>query len=182
MADTLKATFKASVSGTYINTLANSAEPVSVLLEKAVTLTTTDGTTTGKADKMWSSKARSLSGASSESIDVYDLGTIDIGTGSGKDALGNSITFAEIVAVLIENNSSSTGNMTIGGEGSAAAWQTPFGASDGASVGPIPPGGFFMFGSTADPAFAVTDSSDHLLKIASSATLTYDIYIIGRSA
>lgn len=182
MADTLTATIKASMSGSFINTLSNSGGSVSALVELILTLSTTDGTTTGKADKIWASKARSLSGATSENIDVYDFGVIDIGTGAGEDALGNSQTLTEIVAMLIENKSTSTGNLTIGGEGSAAAWQTPFGASDTATFGPFPPGGFMLFAAGADPAFAVADSSNHLLKITSSDTLTYDIYIIGRSA
>lgn len=182
MADTLEASFKASISGTYINSLSNSGGNVSFTFDKKIALTLTDGTTTNKADVMWSSTARALSGSSSEDIDVYDLSTIDIGTGAGENSLGNPITFADIVLLFVENNSTSTGNLTIGNKNATSAWQTPFGASDTASVGPIPPGGFFIFGAGADPAFAVTDTDDHILKMTSSATLTYDIYIIGRSA
>ena len=182
MADTLTATIKASLTGTYTNTLTNSGGGVSFPFSKEIKLAITDGTTTGKADIVWSSTARSLSGATSEDIDMYDLGTIDIGTGAGESALGNAITFTDIVLLFVENNSTSTGNLTIGNKNTTAAWQTPFGASDTASVGPIPPGGWFMLGAGADPAFAVADTSDHLLKMTSSATLTYDIYIIGRSA
>jgi len=182
MVDALTTTLKSSVAGTFINTLTDSGGSVSVLLEKVLTLATTDGTTTDKADKIWSSTARTLTGATSENIDVYDFGTIDIGTGAGEDALGNPVTLADIVAVLIENNSTSTGNLSIGGEGSIAAWNSPFDASDTASLGPIPPGGWFMLCSGNDPAFPVADTSNHLLKITSTANLTYDIYIIGRSA
>ena len=182
MADSLISTIKASISGTFTNTLTNSGGTPSVLLEMLLSLSTADGTTTGKADKIWPSTARSLSGATSENIDVYDFGTIDIGTGAGEGPLGNPLTLAEIVAIIVENNSTSTGNLTIGGEGSAAAWNSILNASDTAELGPLPPGGFFIIGAGADPAFAVADTSNHLLKMASSATLTYDILIIGRSA
>ena len=182
MADSLTATIKASVDGNYTNTLTDSGGTVAVNLAKAVSLAFTEGTTTGKADKIWSSTARTLTGSTSENIDLYDFGGIDIGTGSGEDALGNPLTLADIVAVIIENNPTSTGNLTIGGEGSAAAWNSIFNASDTAEVGPLPPGGVFLIAARADPAFAVADTSNHLLKIASSANLTYDIYIVGRSA
>lgn len=182
MADSLTASIKASIDGNFTNTLTNSGGTVAVNIAKSIVLSITDGTTTGKADKIWNSTARSLSGANSESIDVYDFGAIDIGTGVGEDALGNPLTLADIVALIIENNSSSTGNLTIGGEGSAAAWNSIFNTSDTAEIGPLPPGGFFIIGSGNDPAFAVADSSNHLLKLTSSATLTYDIVIIGRSA
>ena len=182
MANSLTASIKASIDGNFTNTLTNSGGTSAVNIVQSAILSITNGTTTGKADKIWSLTERSLSGASSENIDVYDFGTIDIGTGAGEDALGNTVTLADIVAVIVENKSTSTGNLTIGGEGSAAAWNSIFNASDTAELGPLPPGGFFMIGSGADPAFAVADTSNHLFKMTSSATLTYDIVIIGRSA
>lgn len=181
MADELSATFKASLSGTYINTLTGGGN-VSFPFDKTVSFTITDGTTTDKADVMWASKARTLTGTTPEDIDVFDLGSIDIGTGAGENALGNAITFADIILIFIENNSSSTGNLTIGNKNATTAWQTPFGGSDTASVGPIAPGGFFMLGGGADPMFSVTDTDDHLLTMTPTANLTYDIYLIGRSA
>lgn len=181
MADSLTAKIKASIGGTFSNTLENTTGVSAISFAKSIALSLSDGTTTGKADKLWMSEGRSLSGATSENIDVFDFGTIDIGTGSGEDPLGNPITLAEIVAILIENKSTSTGNLTVGGEGSAAAWQSMFGASDTATLGPFKPGGGCLIWTGADPAFAVADSTNHLLKIASSDTLTYDIYIIGRS-
>ncbi len=182
MADSLIATIKASIIATFSNDLTNSTGTGNIPLNFSFSLSTTDGTASDKADKVWPSKARSLSGATSETIDVFDFGAIDIGTGAGEGPLGNAITLAEIVAVIIENNSTSTGNLTIGGDGTAAAWNSIFNASDTAELGPLPPGGFFIIGAGADPAFAVADTSNHLLKMASSATLTYDILIIGRSA
>lgn len=182
MADSLSATIKASIIATFSNDLTNSTGTSSVTLDFPFSLTTSDGTTTNKADKAWPSKARSLSGATSETIDIYDFGAIDIGTGGGEGPLGNTITLTEIVAIIIQNNSTSTGNLTIGGDGTTAAWNSIFNASDTAELGPFPPGGFFIISAGADPAFAVADTDNHLLKMASSATLTYDLLIIGRSA
>jgi len=179
MADALTATFRASLSGTYINTLTD-GDTVSHPISKIITLALTDGTTTDKADIFWGSKGRSLSGATSEDIDVFDFGTINLGAGAGENAIGGSVTQIDIVLVIVENNSTSTGNLTVGNKNAATAWATPFNGVDTAAVGPIPPGGFFIFGAGADPAFAVSDTSDHLLTMTSSADLTYDIFIVGR--
>ena len=181
MADTLTATIKASVSGIYTNTLTD-GQTVPFAFSKAISLAITDGTTTNKADILWASQARTLSGATTEDIDCFDFGSINLGPGAGSNVHGNTVTFADIILIFVENNSTSTGNLTIGNKNATTAWQTPFNSSDTGAVGPIPPGGFFMLGAGADPTFVVTDTSDHLLTMTSSATLTYDIFLIGRSA
>ena len=134
------------------------------------------------ADKCWYSTARSLSGATSEDIDMFDLGTINIGAGAGLDPLGGTWATVEVVAVLITNDSTSTGNLTIGGKAATTAWNSPFSGDDNYTFGPIHPGGGMLFWSPANPAYAVADVSNHLLKIASSASATYSISILARSA
>lgn len=141
-----------------------------------------NGTSADQADRIIHDPARSLTGASSETIDLHDFAGFDIGAGAALDALGQAAGFAEIVAILIENSIDSLGNLTIGGEGSTAAWQGPFNASDTNAIGPIPPGGILMLFNRADPAWTVTDVTSHLLKIASSNDATYSLTIIGRSA
>lgn len=143
----------------------------------------TSGTTADKADFVWSDTGRTITSAGSESIDLYDLGSIDIGGGAGKDGLGQAVTLAEIVAIIVVNTSASAGNLIIGGEASAAAWNSPFNGSDTATAGPFPPDSFWYLYSSADPAFAVADTSNHLLKLAASGgDVTYDIAVLGRTA
>jgi len=141
------------------------------------------GTAEGQADWIWSDTARAISSGANESIDLYDLGTIDIGAGAGKDALGQSVTLAEVVAILIHVDSDSVGELVVGGEGSAAAFSSPFNADDDAEVGPFGAGGCCLLFNPVDPAWTVTDSSNHLLKLAATGgDLTYSITVIGRSA
>ena len=143
----------------------------------------TSGTTASKADIVWSDTDRAILSGANDDLDLYDLGSIDIGGGAGKDALGNAIAIAEIVAILIRNDSTSTGSLIIGGEGSGAAWNSPFNASDTATMGPIAPGGWFYLFNPADPAWTVADATNHLLRInASGGNVTYDIAFLGRSA
>lgn len=140
------------------------------------------GTLANQADRIWHSISRALTSGSSETIDVYDLGSLDIGAGAGRDGLGQLWTVAEIVGILIRSATTSAGNLIIGGEGSGAAWNSLWNGSDTAQL-LLPPGGLFLMASPADPAWAVTDVTNHLLKLAASGgAVTYDITLLGRSA
>lgn len=149
---------------------------------QAVTFTAS-GTGAGQADRFWQSTGRTLTSGGSEDLDVYDLGSLDIsGAGAGRDALGQLWTVAEIAGVLVYNRPTSAGSLLVGGKGTAAAWSTWLNNNDDAEV-TLPPSGILLFASTNDPAWAVTDSSSHLLTmLASGGAVTYDIYLLGRSA
>lgn len=182
MAESLTSKVKCSLTGTLTNTLSSSNGSVPFELNHDYTLTLTSGTSASMADRAWTSTSRSLSGATSEDIDMYDLASINIGAGAGLDPLGQSWATVEVVAVMITNDSTSTGNLTVGGKAATTAWNSPFSASDDYTFGPIMPGGVLLFASPANPAYAVADVSNHLLKIASSASATYTISILARSA
>jgi len=165
----LKATLSHTVQG----------ESVDVIADAAVfSAAFTSGTTANKADLFYQEIDRALTSASNDDLDVYDMAVFDAAT----DLLGNTITHVEICAVAIRNQSGSAGNLVLGGEGSAAAWNSMFSASDTATI-TIHPGGFFMLVAPDDPAYAVADTSNHLLRVnASGGDITYDISILGRSA
>lgn len=165
------------------NTVDGAAQTAQVQLGNEVSDTIGSGTGADQANRMWQDTNRLLSSAASENIDLYDLGAIDIGGGAGKDALGQAQLLAEVVGILIVNESASAGSLLIGGEGSAAAWNSILNASDTAVIGPIKPGGMFFISSPGDPAFAVADAANHLLKLeASGGDVTYSIYVLGRDA
>lgn len=145
----------------------------------------TNGTGANQADVIWSDQSRTLSASATENVDVYDLGTIDIGAGAGLDALGQAVANAEVVGVVVKVDSSSGGTLLIGGEGSGAAWNSIFNGSDTATLGPIGAGGFVVLYNPVDPAFAVADTTNHLLKFAEAggaSSVTYSIGLIARSA
>lgn len=186
MADTLSnCQIKASITGTFKNTLSGSSGDAALPIDLDFTDSLADGTTSDQADKPWTRKGLTLSSSGTQDIDVYDLGTIDIGAGAGKDGLGGSWASAEVVGLLVTVDASSTGTLSIGGEGSAAAWNSFLNASDTAKAGPIGPGGVFLIYRPDDPAFAVADTSNHLLRLteeSGSGSVTYNVCIIARSA
>lgn len=175
----------ASLAATLQNAIDGGAQTASVPQGSSYTPETNlaTGTSANQADRVWSDAGRTLNSGSNETIDMYDLGSLDIGGGAGKDALGQAFALAEVVAILIVNRKASVGNLTIGGDGTTAAWNSAFGGSDTAVSPAIPPGGWWMLFVPSDPALVVTDVTNHLLKLAASGgNVTYDITIIGRSA
>ncbi len=149
---------------------------------QAVTFTAS-GTGAGQADRFWQSTGRTLTSGGSEDLDMYDLGSLDIsGAGAGRDANGQIWTVAEIAGILVYNRPTSAGKLLIGGKNTAAAWSELFNANDDAEL-TLPPSGIFLLASTNDPAWAVADTSNHLLTmLASGGAVTYDVYLLGRSA
>lgn len=149
---------------------------------KSPPTTLSSGTGANAADRIWSDLDRALSSGATEDIDVYDLAAFDIGQGAGKDASGASWALAEVVCLLVYNASTSAGTLLVGGKGTTAAWNSIFNGDDDAKL-PIVPGGWFQIFAPTDPAYAVADTSNHLLKMeASGGAVTYGVVIIGRSA
>lgn len=168
------------------NTVNSDSDTVSVLQGQALSTTFTSGTTDTKFDRGWESLARTLSTGVGEAFDLYDLGSIDIGAGAGLDATGQAFTNAELVAIQIAVDPTSTGSLYVGGEGTTAAFQSMFAVSgalsDTAQI-VIPIGGRMLIWTTADPAWVITDTSNHLLDCtAVGGSVTYDIAFAFRSA
>jgi hypothetical protein len=122
-----------------------------------------------------------MASSGTEDLDLYDLGSIDIGAGAGKDALGQTFTLAEVVALCVYLHPTSAGNLLVGGKATSAAWTSPFSANTDKLT--LKPGGIFFLFAPTDPAYAVVDSTNHLLKLeASGGACTYDVAVLGRSA
>ena len=141
------------------------------------TLSITNGTSANQADRFIQDKARALTSGNNEDLDVFDLAVFDQTT----DVIGNTTTFAEIVGLLLINSSSSAGSLVAGNKNTAAAWSTLFNGDTDSII--LPPDSFFCIATRATLAWTVTDSSSHILRIAASGgNITYDIFLLGRSA
>ena len=114
---------------------------------------------------------RTLSASTSEDLDL---------AGSLTNALGDTITFASIKAIIIKAGDANGGNMTIGGAASNAFEAWTMAAGDGVL---LRPGGTFVLIAPTASDYAVTATTADLLKIANldgAAAATYDIYLIGK--
>lgn len=172
---------QAILKATVRNTLTN-GDPINAPQGEARALAFVDGTGEGQSDRFWYAENRTLLDTVSEDLDVYDLAAFDIGGGAGKDALGQTWALVEATALMVYNNDSSTGNLIIGNKASAAAWNDPFNGDDEGMI-KLPPDGVFLIACRNNPAWAVADSSNHLLKfLASGGNCSFNVMLMGRSA
>lgn len=168
---------KSGFSGSLTNELTDGGTPT-VPIGSTRTTSITAGDAADKADRAVGSTSRSLP-VGSETFDLYDLASLDLGAGAGRDPLGEQVTLEEIVAISIHNRSAS-GYLLVGGEGTAAAWSAPFNGDDDAKL-VVLPGGHIQLCAPKSPGYAVTDTTNHLLKVeAVGATQTYDIEFLAR--
>ena len=177
---------RASVSAVVANLLdANDTGKASISHAGSELASIASGTIADTADRAWSDKGRTLTSGADVQIDIFDFAGEDVGSGDGMDALGLDLELAEIVGILVISASTSVGTLVVGGDQggiNAADWNVPFNAVDGDAVNVLP-GGFMLLVAPPNPAYAVTDSTAHMLTIgASGGAATYDVHILGRSA
>lgn len=140
-----------------------------LVYEKAIDLAS--GTAADQADRVFSDE-RTLAGSASEDLDLAGVLT---------DALGNTITFAKIRAIFIENLATGNNQVVVGGAASNQ-FVGPFGA--GTHTVSVGPGGFLALVNRHTAGWTVTPGTVDLLKIANSTSgsINYRIVIIGCSA
>lgn len=148
---------------------------------KPIEIELLSGTTINKCDRVWFDENRSLA-VGTEDLDIYDLGSEDMGAGAGKDPLGQALTFAEIVALIVVNDDAD-GTLKLGGKGDTTAWNSLFGGDDDAVL-VVPPLTAVAIVCRSDPGYAVADVSNHILKVeaANADVGDWSIYLVGRSA
>lgn len=175
MAKTLTSKFEIKINTTLLDTgdLGNTQD----LIQSITTLADlSNGTGINAANAIFHD-TRTLASTVTENIDIYDFA----GT---RDPVGDVYTLARVKVLYVRNKATTAGeNLEIGGEGSAAAWNTPFDASDTGKV-MIGPGGCLMLINPSAAGWTVTDASNHLLKIenAGAGSIDYDLIIIGANS
>lgn len=99
-------------------------------------------------------------------IDLYDLGSIDLGAGAGEDALGLTHANAKIHLLAIQNKEI-TGGGTLRIDGGVTGHWT--GILPASATLDIPQGGFLVvqFGDTGS---TVTDTTNHMLRLSAQTT------------
>lgn len=127
-------------------------------------------------DRVLSAQSKTLADAANNDIDMYDLGTWDIGNGAGRDNLGFAHANATIHFLRVINQSASGSGANLVIDTSVANGWTN-GMPSGTKT--LTPGGIFLL---YDPTgIAVTDASNHILRLtASGAEATYDFEFLSK--
>lgn len=132
----------------------------------------TTGSGLNQASQVWYDR-RTLSAGASENISVV--------TPSARDSLGTTLALTKIKCVYIRNRNLTAGNnLKVGGEGSGAAWNSPFDGSDTAKT-IVGPGGSLSWVAPEAAGFSAATTTNELLKInnVGASSVEYDIVIIG---
>lgn len=180
MAASATGSVKITVTGELKNTLTDT-QVVTTTVGTNPSINLTSGTGALMFNRGWQSKNRALVSAATLSVDMYDLGALDLGTGAGEDALGLALACSAVVCLCVENLSTSAGTLLVGGEGSAAAWNSIFNGVDTAKLS-LPPNSGVCIWAVGATAFPVADTSNHLLKFeASGGDCSYNITVLCRA-
>lgn len=131
------------------------------------------GTGSGQADLVWADTNTLAASANTD---------LDLAAGALTGALGGTITFARVKAILLIADAGNTNNVVLGGAASNQ-FVGPFGAATQTIA--VPPGGVAMLTAPGATGWAVTAGTGDLLRIANSgagSTVTYKVVIVGASA
>src|SRR5688572_30663865 len=93
-------TFEAALENEMTDGEVVAAEPIK---EALISGTIESGTQANQASRAWSSAHRELASGASETLDLYEMAGIDIGGGSGNDALGLACLFEMIVTLVVKH-------------------------------------------------------------------------------
>ena len=167
MAATLASNLDLTLRGTYANVLDLLTASANFSVGKSDEMS--NGTGAVDTSDLLFTDTRTLA-TTSESLDL---------AGGLTDSFGNALTFARVKCLLIHNKSTTVGQtVTIGG---AASNQFLLFA-DATDKYVLGPNGIFLFWEPSAAGKVVTASTGDLLKIETSASISYDIVIIGSSA
>jgi hypothetical protein len=164
----------ATLSASIVGLLSGTVDIGSVehSLSYGPTIPFSDGTGANQINRIWAD-TRTLAASGTEDLDL---------AGSLVDAIGQSITFARVKAILIRPSAANTNNVIVGGA-SANQFLTWVGGATHTVT--VRPGGLFAIGAPDATAYAVTAGTGDLLRIANSSSgtsVTYDIVILGATA
>ena len=158
----LSLAIRASFDGVFTGSQDLTSAVENIAIAKALSLA--NGTADNQANEFWSDQ-RTLA-ATSENHDLY---------GSLTNALGDTIQFIKVRALMVFNRSTTSGeNLTLSG---SFLELTPFGGTS--PTIDVQPSGVFLLTAPVD-GMTVTDSSADTLTINSgAATIVHDIVIVG---
>lgn len=168
MALSTKISVRISATQTSAGDLATAQDPLTYLKE----FTWASGTGADQADLIFHDQ-RTLNASANEELDL---------AASLTDKLGNTLTFVEIMAIMVFAAAANTNNVQVGGSAANGFVNWVANATD---IINVRPGGMLLLIARDATGYAVTAGTGDLLKLTNSGagtSVTYDIILIGRSA
>jgi hypothetical protein len=149
--------------------LSKTDDPMSLLIAQTIA----NGTGANQGNRIFHD-TRTLAGTTSESLSMFDFGGL-------VDPVGQTYALSRVIMLIIQNKNLTAGNkLLVGGEGSGAAWNSPFNNVDTDKL-VVEPGGIIVLYAGSAAGYAVANTTNHLLKIDNGnvAAVDYNIVVIG---
>jgi len=172
---------KVTLSGNLVLTLDDdsvSTAPISASISRSIA----SGVSSGRANRYWPWKSKTLNAGASQVIDLYDFAGLDIGSGTGRDQLGQEMSpHEEVVTIIIVNENTLTAGGYLEIEPDATNGWTPIGTHTVATGGALGGQGVLVKSQTIEAGFDITDGASHRIKLtAVTNSVTYSVYVLGR--
>jgi hypothetical protein len=150
---------------------------LSALFHLQAALSLTEGVGTNQINAIAVERDRSMTGPTSFELDLITLAGFE----QGVDPLRNSAIFNSILAVLIRNQATSSGDLIVGGA-SANPWTAPFAASGAPTTAKLTlkPGGFILLTAPTVAGYALSGTNKMLRLETTSGSTKADIILFGR--
>ena len=172
----------AKVTGTLVNTMTDGSSASAAHPNLSYTKTLTSGVDANQANRAWQLKNNVIASGAQETINIYNFLGYDIGSGEGRDGVGQLITLEEIVMIAIvnENAVDAAGLLEII-PAYSHGW-APIGSHTEATGGALRGQGMLMKVQPGEAGFDVEDNvTDRITLRAVDGAVTYSMYIFGRS-
>ncbi len=159
--------------------LTDTAEGISLsaVLHLQAALALTEGVGANQINAIAVERDRHMSGPASFELDLATLAGFEQST----DPLRNTVVFDSIVAILIRNKASSSGDLIVGGA-TTNPWTSPFAsANDPETVKiTVTPGGFLLLTAPTVAGYAVGGTNKMLRLETTTGQTNADIIVFGR--
>jgi hypothetical protein len=138
-----------------------------------------NGINAGQANRAWASISRALGSGGNETLDLYQMIGLDIGAGSGNDALGQACLFEEIVCIIIKCEDGSAGQLQV--EPGTSNPLNALGSLTVANGGALRAKGVRLWFESDEQGIDLSPTKKSVKFTAMNGAVTYSIYIIGRN-
>lgn len=169
-----------SIEGQLVNTLEDGGLASSNFAMTALAWSLDNGVSANEANRAWEKIDIELSGGGVVDIDIRNATGLDIGAGNGVDALGQTVLFEEIVALVV-HHVSGDGSLQIQATApsSPVSW-IPTGACAVATGGALKAGGVRVWAENDTDGLDTTPLASEIRFDASGGAVQFSVYIIGR--
>ena len=150
---------------------------LTALFHLQAALALTQGVGANQINAIAVERDRHMTGPASYELDLATLAGFE----QPKDPLRNTVTFDNIVALLVRNQTTSTGDLIVGGA-STNPWSAPFVASaePGTTKITLKPGGILLLTAPTAAGYAISGTSKMLRLETTSGSTSADIIVFGR--